>query len=281
MTVANELFPNSPRVIYKSTPLTNVVCQIRFPPILRIESNPPADFQDRIRAMFPLLERRAQIGLLQGLPPEFSKLLNATSGSGVVYAFQTKRKDFTLTLVPDALALTTTRYDRWEGFKDLLAEPLNALIEIYKPSFFGRIGLRYQNAIQRTALKLEDQPWANLLNQHILGILAVSDFEPNILEVRKTIRATFPDGVGSVFLQHGFGGNDARDRSVYLLDFDLYSENIEVNNAIPLLDDLHTRAGRGFRWCISPFLHRRLGPSELDGDSAENRTYDVRPRNVR
>jgi uncharacterized protein (TIGR04255 family) len=231
--------------------------------------------------MFPLLERRAQIGFLQGLPQEFSQLLNATSGTGIVYAFQTKTQDFTLTLAPDALALSTTKYDRWEGFKELLAEPLTALIEIYKPSFFGRIGLRYQNAIQRTVLKLEDQPWANLLNPYILGVLAVPDFEPNILEVRKTLRASFPDGVGNVFLQHGFGGNDARDRNVYLLDFDLYSEKIEVNNAIPLLDNLHTRAGRGFRWCVSPFLHQHMGPSQLDGDSSANRANDVRPRNVR
>jgi hypothetical protein len=68
MNAADDLFPDSARVIYGKAPLTGVVCQLRFPPILRIESAPPADFQDRIREQFPLLERRPQSPTPPGIP---------------------------------------------------------------------------------------------------------------------------------------------------------------------------------------------------------------------
>ncbi|MBL8785507.1 MAG: TIGR04255 family protein, partial [Deltaproteobacteria bacterium] len=45
--------PESPRVIYASNPLADVICQVRFPRILRIDNELPADFQDAIRGQFP------------------------------------------------------------------------------------------------------------------------------------------------------------------------------------------------------------------------------------
>src|SRR6266540_2022315 len=220
MTAADELFPASPRVIYAKAPLRQVICQLRFPPILRIESTAPADFQDRIRATFPLLERQVQqMNLVEGVPAEFAQLLvNAPTGTS--YIFRTEDQSHTLTLAPDWLAFSTTKYTRWEAFRALLDPPLNALIEIYKPTFFSRIGLRYQNSIQRSALNLTEHRWADLLRPEILGALALPQFEANIVEVRKSIRVKLPDGSGAVFVQHGFGGNQGRDQNIYLLDFD-------------------------------------------------------------
>jgi uncharacterized protein (TIGR04255 family) len=279
MTAADELFPDSPRVIYSKAPLTEVICQLRFPPILRIESDPPADFQDRIRAIFPLLDRGAQhVGLTQGLPPEIVKIIGSATG-GANYIFRTEDQKFTLTLAPEWLALSTKKYDRWEAFRKLLVPPFEALVDIYKPAFFSRIGLRYQNAIKRATLGLEARPWADLLIPSILGALAEPQFEANIIEVRKTVRANFPDGTGGVFVQHGFGGDNGRDRNTYLLDFDFYTEKTEVKNAVTILDDFHTRAGRAFRWCISPLLHERLEP--LDRSSGDARTAHRRRRPTR
>ncbi len=281
MTAADELFPASPRVIYAKAPLRQVICQLRFPPILRIESTAPADFQDRIRATFPLLERQVQqMNLVEGVPAEFAQLLvNAPTGTS--YIFRTEDQSHTLTLAPDWLAFSTTKYTRWEAFRALLDPPLNALIEIYKPTFFSRIGLRYQNSIQRSALNLTEHRWADLLRPEILGALALPQFEANIVEVRKSIRVKLPDGSGAVFVQHGFGGNQGRDQNIYLLDFDFSTEKTEVQNAITVLDDFHTRAGTAFRWCITPLLHERLGPERLDQSPRDTRTAHRRSRNIR
>ncbi|MCH7755956.1 TIGR04255 family protein, partial [candidate division KSB1 bacterium] len=46
-------FPEVKRVIYKKNPLDRVICQLRFSPILKIDAEIPAEFQDMIRADFP------------------------------------------------------------------------------------------------------------------------------------------------------------------------------------------------------------------------------------
>ena len=46
-------FPEVERVIYARNPLDQVVCQLRFPPILKIDAEIPAGFQDRVREDYP------------------------------------------------------------------------------------------------------------------------------------------------------------------------------------------------------------------------------------
>src|SRR5207248_11509769 len=85
------LFPPSPRIIFAAAPLTEVVAQVRFPPILKIEQT-PADFQERIRAAFPFFEKVAGPNILGGapqLPPEFLQLLGNQIG-GITYHFKTE-----------------------------------------------------------------------------------------------------------------------------------------------------------------------------------------------
>lgn len=66
------LFPESERVIYDQNPLEEVICELRFPQILRIESEAPAAFQDRVRGEYPLVNKRTPLNL--GLPPEVAKI---------------------------------------------------------------------------------------------------------------------------------------------------------------------------------------------------------------
>src|SRR5713226_162290 len=65
-------FPDSQRVIYDRNPLEEVVCQVKFPPILKIDSAAPAAFQDEIRGTYPLLQEVP--GILVDLPAEIMKM---------------------------------------------------------------------------------------------------------------------------------------------------------------------------------------------------------------
>ena len=42
------------RCIYRNNMLGEVICQLRFPEILSIETDLPARFQDAIRSIFPV-----------------------------------------------------------------------------------------------------------------------------------------------------------------------------------------------------------------------------------
>lgn len=52
------LFSGHPRTTYHKAPVQEVICQLRFPTILTINTVEPADFQEAIRAEFPQYARR-------------------------------------------------------------------------------------------------------------------------------------------------------------------------------------------------------------------------------
>jgi uncharacterized protein (TIGR04255 family) len=50
-------FPASQRVKHIRNPLMEVICQVRFPKILRIDAEVPVNFQEEIRSEYPTLNR--------------------------------------------------------------------------------------------------------------------------------------------------------------------------------------------------------------------------------
>lgn len=160
------LFPASPRVIYGRPPLRSVVCQLRFPTVLRIETTVPADFQDSIRQAYPLYERGNLVGLplpIEQIPSEVQQLLGA-SNLRAPHVFKSADGASTIQLLPDSITLTTTKYERWEFFRRSADAAVNALIRIYSPSFVTRVGLRYTNVVLRSEANVEGQEWTKLLD---------------------------------------------------------------------------------------------------------------------
>lgn len=261
---SEELFPPSQRAVYEKTPTIEVICQLRFPSLLTIESSPPAGFQERIRSMFPILERPANSPLPEGLPQEIAQVVSARSGSDS-YQFLTEDRSSFVTLTPGSLALTSNEYSRWEDFRGQLRAPLKALIEIYEPSFFSRVGLRYQDVIDRTKIGLPTVPWSALLKREILGELALPQFEANVEKVaHREIRIRIPDGSGSVMMRHGLADVRDREGACYVIDIDIFCEQkTEVQDAESTLNSFNELAGRAFRWCITDTLRDALGPSDL------------------
>lgn len=270
VTAEERLFPATPRVVYRQSPLLDVICQVRFPPVLRIESEAPASFQEAIRSKFPLVERRATGVEIAGLPVELSRLVAMSGQQTIQYDFRSEDGNHTLTLVPDFLALTSKSYGRWEDFTALLAPALTALENVYKPSFYTRIGLRYRNQIEPEKLGLSAAPWSNLLSKNVLGELVGSDVDGVVFsEAYRHLRLHFADSKVSVYLQHGLGTAIGGGRAPYVVDVDVYTEQkTEVANEYSQLHQLHALAGRVFRWCVSDRLHEALGPNPVAGDVA-------------
>src|SRR5688500_6344305 len=79
------LFPRSPRVFYEKAPLVEVISQLRYPPILAIQGRPPIDFQERVRATFPLMEEGAGISIPSAMeiPAEIRQALGIQTGGTV------------------------------------------------------------------------------------------------------------------------------------------------------------------------------------------------------
>lgn len=259
MTFAEALFPPADRVLYARSPLTQVICQIRFPSILRIESQAPADFQDRIRGVFPVFEQIQGPGGQQ-IPPQIIQMLGL-QGSGTSYNFKTENDAYMVSLAGNFISLTCNKYDRWENFEANLSLAMDAFVSIYKPSFYSRIGLRYLNIIDRDALELGSTPWIELLRPELVGTLSMPQWEARAIEARSNIRVHMSNGEGTIFLQHGLNRVNETKNLSYVIDFDFYRENkTEVGNAAEVLGKFHERSGRAFAWCITDRLRDALGP---------------------
>ena len=259
-------FPDSPRVIYQKNPLTEVICQLSFPAILLIDSEVPASFQGKIREEYPIYQEVQGANLKLNFPQELAQVvgnsLSLKSGRPT-YQFLSADRKWRVTLTRESLSVSTVEYKRWEDFKRHLETAFAAFLEEYKPHFFTRIGLRYQDLIQRSELGLENVTWSELLSPPIAGELSAPEIVDKITHCVNQLTISLDDNGTKVLLNHGLVSNE-NSEDLYIIDSDfLTEEKTEVQNVIERLDYFNRFSGRLFKWCISDKLHEALEPQPV------------------
>ena len=265
------LFPEAERAIYANNPLRSVICQLRYPPILTIDADIPADFQERVRHNFPQFKEESEgaefsvpEGITNILPKELEELLPVRGNRR--YQFMTSDGHCAISLTKDSVALEARDYKRWEEFREFMELMLTALVDVYSPAYFSRVGLRYQNIIDRDVLGLESLAWHELLSSFILGPQAEKRTRSNVEELVGAFALRLNQPQGIVRVQHGLGpyADDATGRKQYLLDNDFYTDvqtPAEVTNVVGKLNKYNTLNRQLFRWCIRDRLHTAMGPT--------------------
>ena len=256
------LFSDHPRTHYAKTLTHEVICQLRFPTILTINNVEPADFQERIREDFPQYVRKQDM-----LPPRLVNGKPEPQPPVTNYHFLSPDNKWKLNLTKDFIALSTLSYPGWEEFARMLDKPLAAFIQLYKPAYFQRVGLRYLNIISRKALDLEDTPWRQLIAPAYLGALAQEDVvEDWVLSCGYDLQVKL-DSSCSAKIHAGTGRlkvnnpNMAQDPEVkFILDMDLsMGGNTPCGLAAPALETLHGHSSRVFEGAITDTLRDAMG----------------------
>ena len=263
-------FTPQDRVIYRHNPLNSVICQLRFPLDLRIDVTLPAEFQQHIRSEYPLAYEDLEG---QGLPvpgdisQHFPQELLDTLSARVNRRFQfnTRDKSWTITLTNSFVALETNKYVRWEDFRQNLELMLNATVETYQVKFFTRIGLRYQNVINRSVLGLEDSAWNTLVSEFVLGPLATAESAESVYEHNGTFLTQLENSEEIARVGYGLVTAKTGDPSnvMFMLDNDLFTKNDVVTEADNVIDraNVFNFANRNlFRRCITAKLHDAMVP---------------------
>lgn len=240
---------------------------MRFPEILLINSAPPADFQEFIREAFPLYSVRNEVAppKMAGTPGNFH-LENRPATPN--YQFTSSDGAWRVNLTSRFISLTSSSYDRWENFARRLDKPLAAFIQIYKPAFFQRVGLRYMNFFSRNRLSLEETPFRQLIQPYYLGPLSEEDIiEQSIarcnidieIGIRGGCRAKIHAGPGLVTK------NGKQDKEVkFIFDQDLYVPGeVPVKLSAGALETLHLQAFSIFRGAIKDALHEAMDPHPI------------------
>ena len=256
----NKLF------IYEKCQLVETICQLRFPAILSIETKVPADFQDLIRGAFPRYECRAETVNVNGGGKQTVKN----------HCFFSPDGSSRINLTKDFVSLSTVRYTGWDSFAHMLDEPLGQLIQVYKPAYFERIGLRYLHGFSRTLLGLEDRRWNDLIQPQYLGVLDDDNIDEASVsrctvdverQLDERCKLRLHAGPGNVQRTVRNGNqvqtlNEPEPR--FILDLDVFAGGkLRLESAAETLEQLHGHADRLFSEAITDTLHEAMDPTEL------------------
>lgn len=256
------LFPDpGPKLRLAKPPLKEVICQLRFPPILRISEESPVLFQERIRGrLSQFLVQRSFSGLAQAVV----ETGNLEAGPRT-YRFQTIPGDEFAALSVDFVAVSSSRYLRWSAYADLLQFVIDAFAAVYEPDDGSRLGLRYRNLITPAlvgASSLEETK--ALLNEPLRAALLSSvldDPVETLCEVRARVGG---DDVSREFLTLRSGLAVSPDAEAgFLLDLDYYAEGrIPWTGLAERCARYHDRIYSAFRWCLARDGLDAFGPQE-------------------
>jgi uncharacterized protein (TIGR04255 family) len=146
-----------------SSPLVNVIAQIRFPAVMKIEADKSfvSTFQEAIRQDYPILRPERQLGVMigpSGVMPQ---------DAGTVWRFEAQDPDaWQVTLASSFVSLSAKRYTRRSDLLQRLAVLLHALDAWLGPQVCDRIGVRYVDRVTGDHLLHLDR----LIRPEVLGL---------------------------------------------------------------------------------------------------------------
>lgn len=237
-------FPPREGVRLERAPLVEVICQVRFPPVLRIANEHPVAFQERIRGQFPQLE--VEHGVLVRSAPLETEPPSAEPKSHI-FRFESPDRHAVISLALNFYALSTTSYTHWADFLDLLQLANQAAQDVYDLPYAVRVGLRYINHLtcENTGANSVTELW-EVLRPEITMLLG-NDCWDEPLEMLSQLSLA-ADGNERLTLRSGFKGGE---KPVLVLDFDYYTEeSTPVGNVPDLCQRYHDVIYHAFRWCI-------------------------------
>lgn len=258
------MFSHESRCIYRNAQLIEVICQLRFPEILTIGTTVPDKFQEAIRAEFPRYSKLQEMPApkLAGTPGNMTLQKQEPT---INHQFVSADGIWRVNLTSKFISLACNKYTCWEDFAGKLDKPLAAFIQLYKPAYFERVGLRYVNFISRNALELSGVPFRELIEPCWLGPLGEEAVQETgcsrcSLDVEMSIR-----GGCRVKIHAGPGmvkRAGQQDKEVkFIFDQDLYMPGqVPVKMSAGALQTLHSQAFSIFRGAITDKLHDALDP---------------------
>jgi uncharacterized protein (TIGR04255 family) len=230
-------------------PLADVICQVRFPTVLRIARGQPAEFQDGIRKRFPELEeqRNVQFRVAAEAGPQSgnAELL------GRSFQFRSRDGQTVVSLTADSYALSTAQYTVWDEFARDLELVHQTAMAVYELPYAHRIGLRYVNMLdsERTGHQSLDEI-KGFLHPELTSWLTTSGWDTPDELVSQVLLA---DGNGQMVIRLAIRGELENQSPLILLDFDYYEEGqLALGDLIERCTHYHDVIYRAFRWAIQP-----------------------------
>jgi uncharacterized protein (TIGR04255 family) len=226
-------FPQYSDVPLKKSPLVEVICQVRFPPILRLLNEPPVEIQEVIVGRFPQIE------------------MSTSEEEGSLYRFVSQNGHVAATVSSSIFALATNRYTVWSDFARDLELIQGAMQRIYEIPFYYRVGLRYVNffttentgAISVTEI-------SEVLRPELTALLR-SDAWTDPTELLSQV--LLKQDERSLGIRVGAKASPEEGGPLVFLDLDCFEAGqIPVDHLTDRSDESHNLIYDAFRWSLRP-----------------------------
>jgi uncharacterized protein (TIGR04255 family) len=250
-------FPRQRELRLRKAPLAEVICQVRFPPILRIIREEPGEYQEVVRKRFPLLE--VQQGFVLKTPGLGSPETPSAETRGRIYRFSTADRHTSISLAADFFAVSTSQYCHWPDFAADLALASEATLAVYQPAFASRIGLRFVNRLTHanTGTRDVEELWEMLRPELVAPLRSAAWSNPATM----LCQLVLPDEPAKLTIRTAFGVEE--DAPFLVLDFDYFEEDsLQLDDLLARCERYHTVIYDAFRWCIPEEKMIAFGPVE-------------------
>ncbi len=254
-------FPDKPEIQLEHPPIAEVICQVKFPAILRIAKADPVDFQERVRDRFPNYE--IDQGVFINAPAPGIEGMSPVLQSRV-HRFNTDQPTISITLAPDFYAVSTRDYRHWEAFFAAVGFVHKAVFEVYRPSHILRIGLRYINRLTtaNTACNTLEDIYDLLQPELTTQLRSAAFASPEEFATRTAVSDGSTRFTLSTAVLHEPSASPKTREPVFILDFDCYEEGrLQYGDLDARLVDFHGIIYRAFRWCVRDEALARFGSS--------------------
>lgn len=255
---------------YKNNQITEVVCQIRFSTILKINNEDDttlSEFQSKVQNKFPMynvlnenivnVDMSGEINNLESITPQ---ILRNNIKNHMFISIDGKTK---INLTSNFISLSTQNYECWDKFGEEFLEILDIFKELYNVNIFNRIGIRYINAFSKEELGINiEEKWNDYLIDEIVGMSS----KYNVNVYNSNIEIPFDGGI-QMRLICGLGTKQTEGglKPVFIMDKDTYKMgNMNYEEVNEVLQNLHTNNSKIFEELIKPSLREKMGVVKND-----------------
>jgi uncharacterized protein (TIGR04255 family) len=276
--------PEAPRAMFERSPLSGVICQVQFAPILGINDAAfIASFQEELRVDYPNLGRVGGVDLTVG--PGGIEAKEAEQGG---WLFSAADGAWAAVLAPNSLSLRAEQYTRYEELRERFLHVLDRCIEYFKPATRTRLGLRYINRLAFDDVTTVGA-WRRLVKPELLGIVASADVADDAVISHSLGQTRFAQEESQLLARYGYLPSpvvvtdgvmpESPSGPHFLLDFDHFDvrtfPSLELDAIAEQLDGFHEEIHRLFRWSLTEEGAERLGIVDaevrVDAASEESR----------
>lgn len=229
--------------------IVRAVCELRFPTLFEFDDvTPPRAFANALRKEYP----------------NYETLMLQPGDVGVMpvraHAFRSKKQKWTATIRAAAVTLETDHYSSFEEFHVRLSSIVAAASQVIDSDMFTRVGIRYINHLPCSAGEI-----GKWISPRLTGSAVGAGDLGDVEEYTQIVRG--PTEVGGFFMRHGVlqlgAGRGEAASQAYLLDFDMYSEDVAASRVLDVVKDLHALEFNLFMWSLGPAAQEYLGTSTL------------------